>query len=244
MKSLKKHLFFLTNLILILFITVSSYSCSNETSREPEKAKSKVETNHENESRPAEKSKSFFSLSTPFHVYGSKYSLMRISMSDERYQTELQQRAGYLPENIINILFYDLSNSDYKLLFSIPVNITGLDYPANEKEKEQKYILYKAVINDSNNDKKLDDKDNIVLYVSDPDGNNLTRITDSKFNLVDYSKLGQNRLLIIISIPDKNIPKDNWPNKAIVYDVSTNKIINNEFDLMLEKAEKIFNSFN
>jgi hypothetical protein len=243
MHTIKQNILFWMNIILILCFTIFYYSCSKENTNKNEMIGTKADANQDNNDHTDNDSKTFFSLSAPSYVYGSKYSLMSVSMTAEGYQNELQMRAGYLPVNSINILFYDLSNSDYKLLFSRPVIIVGLDYPTDKKGKEQKFILYRAIIKDSNNDKKLDDDDNIVLFETDLDGNNLTQITDSKVNLVEYHKLGQNRILIIVSIPNGKIPKNNWSTNAIVYDISAKKTINSKFDLMLEKSKKIFNSF-
>ena len=59
--------------------------------------------------------------------------------------------------------------------------------------------------------------------------------------MVSYSKIVNDRLLIIESTPNKEITKENWPSKVIIYDMNSKKMIENKFDIMLEKAIKIFN---
>ena len=241
MKSIKKRLLLFINLLLIISLTAFYFACSNNHSNSQNTNSSESKTNKNNNNPSDNNSKLFPKTSGPFYVYGSKYSFMKMIVSDEKYQTELQQRAGYVPEININILFYDLSKPYYKLLFDRAANIISVDYPSSDKEKNQKYILYKVIINDSNGDKKLDNDDNNVLFISDLYGNNLTQVTDSKLNLVSYSKIVNDRLLIIESTPNKEITKENWPSKVIIYDMNSKKMIENKFDIMLEKAIKIFN---
>ena len=236
MNSSKKRLLLFINTILVFSFATIFYACSNNSnSNNSNSSKSKTIINKDNVSDNNYKSLS--KISSPFAIYGSKYSFMKILIYDKKYQTELQKRANYLPDININILFYDLSNEYYKLLFNNPVKIISIDYPSTDKEKNQKYILYKVNVPDSNGS----NDNNNILFISDVNGNDLTQITDAKLNLVSYSKINNNRLLIIESIPNKEVTKENWQSKVIIYDMNSKKIIENKFDLMLEKAIKIFN---
>ncbi|PIQ10927.1 MAG: hypothetical protein COW71_01620 [Ignavibacteriales bacterium CG18_big_fil_WC_8_21_14_2_50_31_20] len=229
----------LINIIIILFISFLFNSCSKDETKNLDSSDSTtIVDKKDNE----EESKFFFSLSNPIFVYGSEYSLMKVLMKDEDYQNELHKRAGYLSELCTNILFYDLSNDEYKLLFNKPVNILSIDYPSDEKQKAQKYILYIVINEDSNSDNKLFDNDNSAIFISELNGNNLIQITKSDLDVTFYKKLSKNKLLIGTSIPDKNLPKDKWSQKILLYDISTNKIIDNRFDDMLEKSKQIFKS--
>lgn len=225
------------NIVTILFITFLFNSCSKEENKNLDSSDS---TSIKYKSDIKKESKSFFSLPNPIFVYGSEYSLMKILMKDEDYQNELHKRAGYLAELCPNILFYNLSNDEYKLLFNKPVNILSIDYPSDEKQKDQKYILYKVIIDDSNGDNKLFDYDNNVIFISDLNGNNLIQITESDLTVTFYKKLSNNKLLIGVSIPDNNLPEERWTEKILLYDINTNRMLNNKFDDMLEKSKQVF----
>jgi hypothetical protein len=229
----------LINIIIILFISFLFNSCSKDETKNLDPSDSTtIVDKKDNE----EESKSFFSLSNPIFVYGSEYSLMKVLMKDEDYQNELHKRAGYLSELCTNILFYDLSNDEYKLLFNKPVNILSIDYPSDEKQKDQKYILYNVIIDDSNADNKLFDHDNNVIFISDLNGNNFIQITESNLSVTFYKKLNNNKLLIGVSIPDNKLPEERLSQKILLYDINTNKILENKFDYMIEKSKQIFKS--
>jgi len=227
-----------TNLLIVFLSIIMFYSCSNKDKENS--GSSYPITTDTNDINSNEESNALYYISSPISVYGSDYSFMKILLKTDTYQKELHKRANYLPEICINILYYKLQSSEYKLLFSKRVNIISLDYPIKKEEKARKYILHRVISEDLNEDQLLDIYDNDILYSSDLNGNNLKQITDLNANFISYDKLKDNKLLIIESIPDKNKLKENWLRKVLLYDIDNSQMIENKFNYMIDKAKKIF----
>lgn len=79
----------------------------------------------------------------------------------------------------VYIYKYELKDSNDLEIYpaSYPYHITGHDFN-----------IYAVIKDDSNNDKKLDSKDNISLFVSDYDGKNLHEISSSIYYLENVDR--------------------------------------------------------
>jgi hypothetical protein len=107
----------------------------------------------------------------------------------DAYYTDMQDFAQ-ISDDAENLIFHNKKNSDNHLLsLSSFGKITFQFLETNfyeMAEKGKRFILYKVVKNDSNNDGKFDFDDATLLYISEESGKKFMPVTPDNTRLVDW----------------------------------------------------------
>ncbi|HEX8244341.1 MAG TPA: hypothetical protein VF541_12615 [Longimicrobium sp.] len=86
----------------------------------------------------------------------------------------------------VNVVFLDAQGA--RLLLERPAYIARVSYPGEDIRGDSlRWIVYEAALEDSNGDRRLDDRDRRSLYVSGLDGRGLRRVLPDGFELRDWA---------------------------------------------------------
>lgn len=103
--------------------------------------------------------------------------------------------------DIRNLLFYNMFTQETYPLVLDSLHILSF---ALHKEYERDLIFYRVVRNDYNEDKKYDNLDPVMLYISDLDGSNFTQITPEDEHFLDYTYYPETQSIMIKTILDSD----------------------------------------
>ncbi|MDY8135398.1 hypothetical protein [Aquimarina sp. 2201CG5-10] len=132
--------------------------------------------------------------------------------TQKSYNRKRYSSSGYEAEDYPrywNILFYDNVNDKTNLLTNYKIRIS--DFRCNIKNSGpilRNRILYKIGDTDYNNDKRLNFKDPLHLFVSNIDGSKLTRLSPLNENLETYKIIPNTDKIIFRTIRDVNSDLD------------------------------------
>ena len=127
--------------------------------------------------------------------------------------------------NTVNLIFINEFTGQQKKLFVNDQIIIDTDYYNQENGKNFKISknIYASIPIDSNNDKKIDKNDDINLYVSDYNGDNLKQI----FSNIYFYQIIDNDLILIKKYENNRL-------KYFMYNVG-----NEQIKLLIENQEDI-----
>lgn len=114
-----------------------------------------------------------------------------------------------------NIIFYNFKKDTYKKLFNEDVYILSLDrsyyYLGEhriEKNMTSKLIFYRVVNFDRNENKKIDNEDPAVLFVSDTHGDGVRMLSSVDENVVDIQIFENQNMALVKMQRDANNDKN------------------------------------
>ncbi len=107
--------------------------------------------------------------------------------------------------DIRNLLFYNMYTQESYPLVLDSLHILSF---AVHKEYTRDLIFYRVVRNDFNDDKKYDNLDPVMLYISDLDGTNFTQITPDDQHFIDYTYYPETQSIIIKTMLDSDGNKE------------------------------------
>ena len=185
--------------------------------------------------------------SFPIKIYGSTHSFFKVLLVEPAV-SKLFKRGGYSMDSeydngiMVNVVYLNSKSQDLHLLFTKPTFIRRLSSPSSRADSGQKQILYDAIIHDSNSDGIISGDDNIVLFSSELDGTDLTRITPDSLSVTRW-QFADNFQSVIIEVKqpmhDPSIDEKLWTRHLFWYDLSTKKFKYQQLDVLLERSKTI-----
>ena len=180
------------------------------------------------------------SFMEPQSIVGTSFQFMKIVLKSDNSGKASFKRTGYYDEHIVNILFFDHSKQLFNLLFNKKAKILEIHTPSTVKDSLSNLILYRAVTSDTDGDGQLSNNDNSILFISDITGKQLKQITTSKTNFISYRYLGNNQLLISVTIPNNKVEREYWEKEYYLYDIKGSSLkTSNRFMDNLKTSKKI-----
>lgn len=140
------------------------------------------------------------------------------------------ERAG--PGPLVNVIFLDASGAG-RLLVDRPAYIVDVSYPSPASDTlvvaadRRTWISYQMALDDTNGDRRLDDRDRRTLYVSALDGTGLRRVLPDGFRVRSVEPLSPDRMLVLALQEPANgdrADEDDLPQRAFVYDVAAARL--------------------
>lgn len=125
----------------------------------------------------------------------------------DQYDKMAEREWGNTNENIFdirNILFHDLNTGNSYPLLSDTAHILSF---ALHKEFSNPQIFYRIVMQDYNGDKKYNSSDPVMLFTSDLNGKNLTKVTPDNEQFIDYFYYPKTQKILVKTIVDRNNDK-------------------------------------
>ncbi|WBX76558.1 hypothetical protein PG911_18385 [Tenacibaculum ovolyticum] len=189
---------------------------------------------------------------TPIDLYNSKNKYLPISLltyEEEKRIKNLASVANDIGDSLlkfVNIIFVDENYQVITSLLKKKASILQIEpqrkrykLERDELDKTVKYIAYLIAFEDSNKDEKLNSADNHDLYLSDLNGKNLKRITNS-INLDRFEFTNSNSQIFIKYTDRENIREEYKKQKFAIYDIESSKLLNmSSIDKELDNLEKI-----
>ncbi|CAM1349918.1 MULTISPECIES: hypothetical protein [Tenacibaculum] len=189
---------------------------------------------------------------TPIDLYNSKNKYLPISLltyEEEKRVKNLVSVANDIGDSLlkfVNIIFVDENYQVITSLLKKKASILQIKpqrkrykLERDELDKTVKYIAYLIAFEDSNKDGKLNSGDNHDLYLSDLNGKNLIRITNS-INLDRFEFTNSNSQIFIKYTDRENIREEYKKQKFAIYDIESSKLLNmSSIDKELDNLEKI-----
>ncbi|RKS97924.1 hypothetical protein [Chryseobacterium defluvii] len=118
-----------------------------------------------------------------------------------------------MPDNAYwNIIFLNSNTNEYHLLTEKKILILDYDYKYNAEEginisKKTDHIFYDVRSLDYNNDKLINEKDPVYLFVSDRFGNNFRPISPANYSLNTWKYIQSSNKVIMTVTKDSNRDK-------------------------------------
>ena len=138
-----------------------------------------------------------------------------------------------VPENTFNIIFLDKNFNQIRKLLEKNASIKSMfisnTYSSHNKEmiKKLSHLSFYIATKDSNNDGEINSRDQHYVYISDLNGENLTKVTDRKVKQFEW--VNENKELLLNFVTDKNSELKyglyNIENKTLT---ETKKIVTNK----------------
>ena len=185
--------------------------------------------------------------SFPMKIYGSAHSFFKVLLVEPAV-SKLFKRGGYSMDSeydngiMVNVVFLNAKSQDLHLLFTKPTFIRRLVSPSSRADSGRKQILYDAITRDSNGDGIISGDDNIVLFSSELDGTDLTRITPDSLSVTRW-QFADNFQSVIIEVKqplhDPAIDEKLWPRRLFWYDLSAKKFKYQQLEVLLERSKTI-----
>ena len=133
----------------------------------------------------------------------------------------------------VNVAF--VSGGGARLLVNRPALIREVDYPgvAGPSPEPQAadtvargWITYQIALDDTNGNRRLDERDRFALYVSDLEGRNLRPVLEPRLRYRSHSTLSPTQLLVYALEPrqGQEVSEDRIPQRAYVYDVPSARL--------------------
>jgi hypothetical protein len=185
--------------------------------------------------------------SMPREVRGTSTRLIHVFHGEayaraEGYDGSRRQYSLYTSEGpTVNVIFLRPDGTAH-LLLDRPAFVRTLDYPDAREDSLQRWIAYEIVTDDSNGDRRLDDQDAAILYLSDVDGTNFRRVMPEGWAVTSHIALQPGQLLIsAIRVPAREGGKaDEQPQRAFIYDLTTNTLVPHvSLDSIAERAGRV-----
>lgn len=136
----------------------------------------------------------------------TRTSKIQFSQNTTSYAYDSSAEVEYINDNaedydIRNLLFYDMYSQKTHPLVLDSLHILSF---ALHKEYERDLIFYRVVKKDYNKDKKYNNLDPVMLYVSDLDGKNFTQITPDDQQFIDYTYYKETQSIMIKTVLDSD----------------------------------------
>lgn len=174
------------------------------------------------------------SYEQPRDIGNSANKLMVISALTYEEARKVKQAASSAGDisfsfyNCINMVFLDRDYKVIRRLLNKKGFISDYEIPSSYSRENQidttiKNIAYLIGFEDSNKDGVLNGKDNKDLYISDPAGGNLTRVTHN-IDLVSYHFQNRHSELFITYKDRRKEREEYKKEKYAVYTIATGKI--------------------
>jgi hypothetical protein len=134
----------------------------------------------------------------PERVGSSNYFAAAVYVMDKKMPREVREaieRAGDISPGLvgalINVLFFDAGRSDVRRLLPHNAYIDHMDSPSPPRGQagrphEREFIIYRIAMRDTNGDNRINDRDEMVYYISDLGGRGLRQITPDGLELGHY----------------------------------------------------------
>ncbi len=188
---MKKIMKFIAVLIVIVLavigmITTILYLGTGNSSNNAGIQVTANENKKEEMNKPVNDGSSSVYYSGPFSIKGTHIKILKINLKYGGSSLKTYSRVGLYKENLVNVLFYDSSKQYEKLLLNRKALIQKMDYPSFTNDTLRKIILYQAILQDTDEDGQLSEKDNSILLISDLNGLNLKEVTNSKTDFNSY----------------------------------------------------------
>lgn len=174
----------------------------------------------------------------PVSVYGSNNYILPVRIRTYEDPEEAESKVAYLSDearnvdyyNTVNIIFLNPDFSVNHVLLNKKGFIESFRYPsiANEDYEPVSYdtvahcITYKIGFEDSNKDGVINEYDNLDLYLSTLEGNQLTQVTKN-IEVLNYSFISTNKILITFHKRD-NTPEEHKIKYFAIYSINENKL--------------------
>lgn len=143
--------------------------------------------------------------SNPIVMEDSEYIMIPVRLKDKKSgfgKSRLSEYASYRGR-YNNIIFYNKNNGQSHLLLNKKAIISSFYFP-NKKEYEKdkpvlKFLLFGISENDTNGDGIINERDAVIVYLSDLAGKNLQQITPKNTQLIDW-EIDENSDMIFLRI--------------------------------------------
>ena len=159
--------------------------------------------------------------SQPHVVYGdliiketSDYLMIPVGISPDNNQEGAflfsSSRYPEAEKNFYNLIFYSKKDGSSNILLNRKALISEfklLEQKQEDGKPLKQFWLYKIVDSDTNGNKKLDDKDAIIGYISDLSGKNLTQITPKNTQIMSWVVIQSIGAMFIKIIQDSDNDK-------------------------------------
>ena len=128
----------------------------------------------------------------PKKINKSNYLFTKVIILDKELPEEVKRSMAAMNDinysyigAPINIIFFKDDRSETHKLLKTNGYIETMIYPDGyyEQFKNLPFILYQIADEDTNNDSRINDEDNLAYYISDLDGKNLMQITPDSISL-------------------------------------------------------------
>ncbi len=208
-----KNYSFLTKITSAIIIATLSFACEPTVTRKIEQAKA----------TDKQKSQPNILYSELIIKEQSDFLMIPVSLKDtNKERGNYMNSSGYSERNsnLYNIIFYHKKDAESHLLLNKKAIITSFDL-LEVKAAERLPVrawLYKIIDQDTNTDKKLNNEDAVIGYLSDLSGKNLQQITPNNTKIINW-----------VVVPSQNaiflrIIKDSDNNKKFTEEDKTNFI--------------------
>lgn len=185
--------------------------------------------------------------SKPTKLLNTDYKLIIIDQTDyeiPRKVLEMAKSANDFRYGVtINAILFNEEKDDYKLILDKVACIKQLNAPTWKGDSLQHYILYDIAFHDTNNDGKINEKDEGVLFISELDGTDFTKIIPDSLKMISYNETEKRDRIEIACLQrphDKDIPEEHWEQVTCYYDLSKKElIIDSKLNTLIEKARQI-----
>ncbi|WP_375473583.1 hypothetical protein [uncultured Nostoc sp.] len=194
---------FLNKITTVMIVAALSFSCKSSVSRNVEQAKA------------TEKPKL-----QPNLIYGdliikeqSDYLMIPVSLAEQNEDKGIDLNLSRSYENernqLYNIIFYQKQGSEAHLLLNKKAIITSFDLLEIKAAKKPttRVWLYKIIDQDTNTDKKLNNEDATIGYLSDLSGKNLQQITPNNTRIISWVVVPSENAIFLKIIKDSDNDK-------------------------------------
>ena len=105
-----------------------------------------------------------------------------------------------VPSNTVNIIFLDKDFNQIRRLLNKNASIASMfvsnsHSSSNKLVNKMSYLSFYIAVEDSNNDGEINNRDQHYVYISDLNGENLTKVSDRKVKRYEWINDNQNILL-------------------------------------------------
>jgi hypothetical protein len=136
---------------------------------------------------------------------------------------EEDERSSLHSPGTINLAFMSDDRSDMRLLTQRKACVAQADIPP-PGDTLQKFILYRIVLDDTDGDGRLTNRDRSTLCISDLSGHNLKQVAPDSIIVRELVKSFRGGKLVFrgqIRPLNSSIVEDDWPEQIYTYDVRT-----------------------
>ena len=134
---------------------------------------------------------------------------------------------SYNDNTYVNLIFLDPDYNVIGKLLDKKAVIESITIPSKSKDEPidttVKNIGYLIAFEDTNNDKKLDWKDNYDLFISDLNGKKLTKVTEN-LDIENFSFINNNDEIFISYTERDKLRKEYKMKKFCIYNIKTKQI--------------------
>ncbi|MBW4612400.1 MAG: hypothetical protein KME21_03820 [Desmonostoc vinosum HA7617-LM4] len=209
-----KNYRFLQKLITVIMTATFSFACTSTATKKTEQAKATNES----------KSQTNITYGELVIKEQSDHLMIPVYLT-EQYQDQennlnLSSRSYEKNKLLYNMIFYRKQDGENHLLLNKKAIITSFDLLETKVSGKTptRVWLYRIIDQDTNGDKKINNKDAILGYLSDLSGKNLQQITPNNSQIINWVLVpGQNAIFI-------KIIKDSDNNKKFTEEDETNFI--------------------